>query len=243
MLLDEYLADPHASLGAYHCWFTWDWSAAEREFKRAIELNPAYMNGYHWYASIFLLARNRFDEALEAERKALELEPMTMVVRASFTWINYQARRFEEAAANGFEVVEIDPNFVLGRFYLGITLAQLHRYDEAIGQLKAAVELTTGGSLVRAALANVYAVAGFREAAEEILADLQTYPTNKDVSPFFLALIYAGLGDVERTLQMLEATVEERFCWASYLKSEPAFDWLRKEKRYQDLLQKMGLAD
>lgn len=243
LLLDEFLADPHASLGAYHCWFTWDWAAAEREFKRAIELNPSYMNGYHWYGSIFLLARNRFDEALEAERKALELEPMTMVVRASFTWINYQALRFEEAAANGFEVVEIDPNFVLGRFYLGITLAQLHRYDEAIGQLKAAVELTTGGSLVRAALANVYAVAGFREAAEEILADLQTYPTNKDVSPFFLALIYAGLGDVERTLQMLEATVEERFCWASYLKSEPAFDWLRKEKRYLDLLQKMGLAD
>lgn len=243
LLLDEFLADPHASLGAYHCWFTWDWAAAEREFKRAIELNPAYMNGYHWYASIFLLARNRFDEALEVERKALELEPMTMVVRASFTWINYQARRFEEAAANGFEVVEIDPNFVLGRFYLGITLAQLHRYDEAIAQLKAAVELTTGGSLVRAALANVYAVAGYREAAEEILADLQTYPTNKDVSPFFLALIYAGLGDVERTLQMLEATVEERFCWASYLKSEPAFDGLRKEKRYLDLLQKMGLAD
>ncbi|HQR35231.1 MAG TPA: protein kinase [Blastocatellia bacterium] len=241
--IDEYLADPHASLGAYHCWYTWNWIEAEREFRRAIELNPSYTNGYHWYGSIFLLARNRFQEAIEIESKALELEPMTMVIRASFTWINYQARRFEDAVANGFEGVEIDPNFALGRFYLGISLAKLHRYDEAIEQLKIAADLSTGGALVRSALANVYAVAGYREAAEEILADLQSFPTNKDVSPFFLALIYAGLGDVERALQMLEATVEERYCWASYLKSEPIFDELRKEKRYADLLEKMGLAD
>lgn len=241
--IDEFLADPHASLGAYHCWYTWDWAEAEREFRRAIELNPAYTNSYHWYGSIFLLARNRFDEALEIERKALELEPMTMVIRASFTWINYQARRFEEAVANGYEGVEIEPNFALGRFYLGISLAQLHRYDEAIDQLKAAFDLTAGGALIRAALANVYAVAGYREMAEEILADLQSFPTNKDVSPFYLALIYAGLGDVERALQMLEDTVEERYCWASYLKSEPVFDYLRKEKRFTDLLERMGLAD
>lgn len=241
--IDENLADPHASLGAFHCWYTWNWMEAEREFKRAIELNPSYTNGYHWYGSIFLLARNRFDEAMDMERKALELEPMTLVIRASFTWIHYQAHRFEEAVANGMEEVEIDPNFALGRFYLGISLAQLHRYEEAIEHLKRAVELSTGGSLVKAALANVYAVAGYREAAEEILADLQSFPTNKDVSPFFLALIYAGLGDAERALQMLEATADERYCWASYLKSEPVFDELRKEKRFTDLLEKMGLAD
>ncbi len=243
LLIDEHLADPHASLGAFHCWYTWDWIEAERRFKRALELNPAYTNGYHWYASIFLLARNRFDEAMEMERKALELEPMTMVIRASFTWIHYQARRYEEAVTSGYETVEIEPNFALGRFYLGISLAQLRRYDEAIEQLKRAAELTTGGSLVKSALGNVYAVAGFREEAEKILAELQTFPTNKDVSPFFLALIYAGLGDAERALQMLEATVEERYCWASYLKSEPVFDELRKERRFVSLLEKMGLAD
>ena len=242
LLIDEHLADPHASLGAFHCWYTWDWIAAEREFKRSIELNPAYMNGYHWYGSIFLLARNRFDEAIEMERKALELEPMTMVVRASFTWINYQARRYEEAVANGLEGVEIDPHFALGRFYLGLSLAQLHRYDEAFEQLKQAVLLTTGGALIKAALGNMYAVAGYREAAEEILAELQALPLSKEGSPFFLALIYVGLGDKERALQMLEATAEERYCWASYLKSEPMFDELRKEKRFIDLLEKMGLA-
>ena len=241
--IDEHLADPHASLGAYHCWYIWDWIEAEREFKRAIELNPAYANGYHWYASIFLLARNRFDEAMAMERKALELEPVTMVVRASFTWIHYQARRYEEAVASGYETVEIEPNFALGRFYLGISLAQLQRYDESIEQLKRAVELTTGGGLIKSALGCVYAVAGYREAAENILAELQTFPLSKEVSPFFLALIYAGLGDAERALQMLEATVEERYCWASYLKSEPIFDELRKENRFVSLLEKMGLAD
>jgi serine/threonine protein kinase/Tfp pilus assembly protein PilF len=243
LLIDEHLADPHASLGAFHCWYTWDWIEAEREFKRAIELNPAYTNGYHWYGSIFLLARNRFDEAMEIERKALELEPMTMVIRASFTWIHYHARRYEEAIKNGYEGVEIEPNFALGRFYLGLSLSQLHRYDEAIEQLTKAIELTSGGALIKSALANVYAVAGYREAAENILAELQTFPISKEVSPFFLALIYAGLGDTERALQMLEATAEERYCWASYLKSEPMFDELRKEKRFISLLEKMGLAD
>jgi len=241
--IDEYLADPHASLGAYHCWYTWDWKAAESEFKRAIELNPAYMNGYHWYGSIFLLAQNRFDEALEMESKALELEPMAMVVRASFTWINYQARRYEKSVAYGREVIEIDPNFALGRFYFGLGLARLNRYDEAIEQLTKAAELTAGGALVRAALANIHAVSGDRDSAEKILADLQSFPTNREVSPFFLALIYAGLGEREKALQMLEDTVEERYCWASYLKSEPAFDELRQEKRFTNLLEKMGLAD
>lgn len=241
--IDDHLADPHASLGAYHCWYTWDWTAAENEFKRAIELNPSYTNGYHWYGSIFLLARNRFDEALEVETKALELEPMTMVIRASFIWINYQARRYEKSIAYGKEVVEIDPNFALGRFYYGLSLAQMHRYDEAIEQLTKALELSTGGALIKGALGNVYAVAGYWESAEKILGELQSFPTNRDVSPFFLALIYAGLGDAERALQMLEDTVEERYCWASYLKSEPAFDGLRKEKRFTDLLEKMGLAD
>ncbi len=241
--IDEHLADPHASLGAFHCWYTWDWIEAERRFKRSIELNPAYTNGYHWYGSIFLLARNRFDEAMEIERKALELEPMTMVIRASFTWIHYQARRYEEAVASGYETVEIEPNFALGRFYLGLGLSQLQRYDEAIEQLTKAVELTTGGALIKAALGNVYAVAGYRETAENILAELQTFPLSKEVSPFFLALIYVGLGDTERALQMLEATADERYCWASYLKSEPMFDELRKEKRFVSLLEKMGLAD
>ncbi|MEO6725387.1 MAG: protein kinase [Blastocatellia bacterium] len=241
--IDEHLAEAHASLGAIHTWYDWDWTAAEAEFKRAIELNPAYANGHHWYGSIFLLARCRFDEAMQAELKAHELEPMTMVIRSSLGWISYQARRYDDAIRHCQQTLEIDPGFSLARFYLGISYARQKRFDEAIAELQRAVETAGGGALIKAALASVYAESGDRQAAEQILAELQSFPTNRDVSPFFLALIYAGLGDKERALQMLEDTFEERYCWIVHLKSEPTFDSLRGEARFVSLLERMGLSD
>ncbi len=239
--IDEHLAEAHASLGAIHAWFDWDWAAAEAEFKRAIELNPSYANAHHWYGSIFLTAMCRFEEAMQAELRAYELEPMTMVIRANLAWICYQARRYDEAIRYCQEALEIDANFSLARFYLGISLARQKRYDEAIEELRRAVEMAGGGTLIKAALASVYAESGDRAAAEQILVELQSFPTNRDVSPFFLALIYAGLGDKERALQMLEDTFEERYCWIVHLKSEPVFDDLRGEARFVSLLERMGL--
>jgi serine/threonine protein kinase/Tfp pilus assembly protein PilF len=241
--IDEHMAEAHASLGAIHAWYDWDWKASEAEFKRAIELNPSYANAHHWYGSIFLTARCRFDEAMQAELKAFELEPMTMVIRANLAWISYQSRRYDDAIRYCREALEIDPNFSLARFYLGISCARQTRYDEAIQELKHAVEIAAGGSLIKAALASIYAESGDRAAAGKILAELQSFPTNRDVSPFFLALIYAGLGDKERTLQMLEATFEERYCWIVHLKSEPVFDALRGEARFVSLLERMGLGE
>jgi serine/threonine protein kinase/Tfp pilus assembly protein PilF len=241
--IDEHLAEAHASLGAIHAWYDWDWKASEAEFKRAIELNPSYANAHHWYGSIFLTAQCRFEEAMQAELKAFELEPMTMVIRANLAWISYQARRYDDAIRYCREALEIDPNFSLARFYLGISCARQNRYDEAIEELRHAVEIAAGGSLIKAALASIYAESGDRAAAEKILAELQSFPTNRDVSPFFLALIYAGLGDKERALQMLEDTFEERYCWIVHLRSEPVFDALRGEARFVSLLERMGLSE
>lgn len=240
--IDPNLAEAHASLGAIHAWYDWEWEAAEREFQRAIELNPANANAYHWYGSIYLTAMCRFDEALEAELKAFELEPMAMVIRSNLAWICYQARQYDEAIRYSQEALEIDPNFVLAHFYLGISLARQKRYAEAIEALKRAVEISGTGTLLKAGLASVYAESGNLEAAEQILAELQSFPTNRDVSPFFLALIYIALGDRERALQMLEDTYEERYCWIVHLMSEPVFDPLHTEKRFIDLLERLGLA-
>jgi len=243
LAIDGNLAEAHASLGAVHAWYDWDWAAAEAEFKCAIELNPSYANAHHWYGSIFLTAMGRFEEAMEAELKAYELEPMTMVIRANLAWISYQARQYDKAIRYCQEALEIDPNFSLARFYLGISYARQKRFEEAIAELQRAVETAGGGTLIKAALASVYADSGDRAAAQQILAELQSFPTNRDVSPFFLALIYAGLGDKERTLQMLEDTFEERYCWIVHLKSEPVFDCLRGEARFVSLLERMGLSD
>ena len=243
LAIDQNLAEAHASLGAIHAWYDWDWPSAEREFKRAIELNPANANAHHWYGSIYLTALCRFDEAMEMESKALELEPMAMVIRSNLAWICYQARRYDEAVGYCREALDLEPNFVLAQFYLGISLARLRQFDEAITVLKQAVEASGAGALVKAGLANAYAESGDQESARRILEELRTFPASKDVSPFFLALIYAGLRERDRALQMLEDTFEERYCWIVHIKSEPAFDVLRGEERFAGLLERMGLKD
>ncbi len=146
---------------------------------------------------------------------------MAMVIRANLAWISYQARQYDQAINYCREALDLEPNFVLAQFYLGISLARLRQFDEAIAVLKQAVEASGAGALVKAGLANAYAESGDWESA----------------------LIYAGLRERDRALQMLEDTFEERYCWIVHIKSEPAFDVLRKEERFVGLLTRMGLND
>lgn len=240
--IDEALAEAHASLGAVHSWYDWDWAASETEFKRAIELNPSYATAHHWYASIYLCAQGRLEEAQAEELKALELEPLTLVIHANLGWITYQARDYARAEARCRQGLEIDPNFVLARFYLGLALAQQGRFDEAITEIEHALETAGGGALISAALAYVLALAGRRDRAEALLAELQAFPMNRDVSPFFLAIIQTGLGNKDLALKHLGDAIEERFSWAVHLKTEPMFDRLRDDPRFLALLRQVGLA-
>lgn len=240
--LDGELAEAHTSLAVSLAWYDWDWQTAERAFKRALELNPNYSIGWHWYGSVLLSAQGRHEEALAAELRALELEPFTLIYNLHPGWICYHARRYEEAVGYYRRTLELDEQFILAHFYLGVVLVQLGQYDEAIAAIQRALALAGGrGALIQAVLGHAYAVAGHPDKAQAILQQLQTFPLNRDVSPFYLALIHCGLRDREQTLQRLAEAFEERFSWMVWLKGEPMFDWLRDDPRFQALLQGMRL--
>jgi len=242
--LDDGLAEAHTSLAAALVWFDWDWEASEREFKRAIELNPHYAVAHHWYGSVLLSAQGRFDEALASERRALELEPLSLVINSNLGFICYQAGRFDEAKGHLLRTLEMDDNFVYARFHLGLCHAHLGSYDQAIAELERAMEQAGGrGALIQAALGYAYAVAGRRDEALRILAQLQSFPMNRDVSPFYLAMIYSGLGDKEQALKWLESAYEERYNWLVWLRSEQMFEPLRGEEMFIDLARRIGLEN
>jgi serine/threonine-protein kinase len=240
--LDDGLAETHTSLAATLVWSSWDWEASEREFKRAIELNPHYAVAHHWYGSVLLAAQGRFDEALASEKRALELEPLSLVINSNLGFICYQAGRFDEAIEHLQRTLDMDDGFVYARFHLGLCHAHRGDYDKAIVELRLAIEQAGGrGALIQAALGYAYAVAGRREEALRILAQLQTLPMNRDVSPFYLAMIHAGLDDREQALKWLESACEERYNWMVWLGVEPMFANLRESAEFAAMLRKIGL--
>jgi serine/threonine-protein kinase len=240
--LDDSLAEAHTSLAVTQVWFDWDWAGAERAFQRAFELNPNYSVAWHWYGSVLLSARGRHDEALEAEQRALALEPFTLIYNLHPGFICYQAGRYDEAIGYYRHTLELDEQFVLAHFYLGLAYAQKGEHAAAIASLKRALELAGGrGALIQAALAYAYARAGERAEAQGILQQLRSFPLNRDVSPFYLALIYAGLGEREAALKALQDAVAEKFSWLVWLKSEPMFASIRDDARYQALIDEMSL--
>jgi eukaryotic-like serine/threonine-protein kinase len=240
--LDESLAEAHTSLAVSLAWFDWDWQTAELAFKRALELNPNYSIAWHWYGSVLLSATGRHDEALAAELRALELEPFTLIYNLHPGWICYHARRYDDAIEYHKRALELDDQFPLTWFYLGVVLIAQGNYEDAIASIHRALELAGGrGALIQAVLGHAYAISGQRDKAQAVLDQLQTFPLNRDVSPFYLALIYCGLRDREQTLHWLEQAFEERFSWMVWLGGDPLFDWLRDEPRFQALLRGMRL--
>jgi serine/threonine protein kinase/tetratricopeptide (TPR) repeat protein len=240
--IDDGLAETHTSLAVALVWFDWDWEASEREFKRAIELNPHYAVAHHWYGSVLLSAQGRFDEALASERRALELEPLSLVINSNLGFICYQASRFDEAIEHLQRTLDMDDGFVYARFHLGLCHAHRGEYDLAIAELRLAIEQAGGrGALIQAALGYAYAVAGMRDEALGILAQLQTIPMNRDVSPFYLAMIHAGLDEKEQALKWLESACEERYNWMVWLGVEPMFANLRGAPQFEAMLRKIGL--
>jgi tetratricopeptide (TPR) repeat protein len=140
--------------------------------------------------------------------------------------------------------LEMDEMFTYARFHLGLTYAHLGRFDEAIAQLRRTIDMAGGrGSLLYAALGYAYGVAGRRDEAHRILRDLQTSPLNRDVSPFYLAMIHAGLDEHEAAIKCLASAIDDRFHWVVWLQSEPVFARLHGRDGFVELTQRIGLPD
>jgi serine/threonine protein kinase/Flp pilus assembly protein TadD len=238
--IDSALAEAHASLAMTHVQYEWEWAAADREFRRSIDLDPNYATAYHWYG-ILHSATGHMEESLTALKRAQQLDPLSLIINIAVGHELHFARRYDEALEQIRKTLDMDPNFARGHWYLGMPYEQKSMYREAIAEFQKALELTNGSPYVLGALGHAYAVSGNREKARQVLGDLRDLSKRRYVAPFASALIYTGLGDNERTFEWLEKAFEDRSWEMLRLKIDPRFDAQRADQRFANLLRRMGL--
>lgn len=239
--LDATLAEAHCSMAFAIIVYERDWGRAEREYKLAIQLNPGYVTGHHYYA-FFLAAQARFDEALVEIKRARELDPLSPYLNTDVGWMHYFARRYDKAIEHYQQALEIEPNFALAHAYLGLAYERLGRYAEASAALQKALTLAGGSADMTAWLGYVYAMSGRREEAQRILQELQTRAAQGYVALHNTAMIYAALGEPEQAFAWLEDAFQKHAGWLFCLKVDARLDRLRTDPRFADLLRRVGLT-
>jgi serine/threonine-protein kinase len=242
LAVDSRLAEALTSLAAVRSLYHWDWVTAEEDYRKAIELQPQYPVAHHWYGSNLLTPLGRFDEALAATRRALELDPLGAAVATSLGMIHLYAGNPQAALDELAEVVDVYDHFGMGFYFQGMAWEEVGDHDKALASLKKAAELTAASSEVLAALGHAHARAGDGDAARAILARLEDRFTQTYGSPALLAQIHLGLGDHERALTLLEAAAEERAVDVVWLGVRPTYLPLRGEARFQALQRRVGVG-
>jgi tetratricopeptide (TPR) repeat protein len=241
LLIDETLAEAHASLAFVLMHFEWDWPGAEREFKRAIELNPSYATAHHWYA-YYLMARGRTDESLAEIKRAQEIDPLSLIISTDVGEMYFFARQYDRAIEQCNKTLELDPEFNLAVRLLGWTYLQKGMHEKAIAELQRAVSLSQGRRDSTALLGYAYGVVGKREEAKEVLSELKEIGKRSYVAPFEIALVYTGLNEKDQAFAWIEKAYDERSGSLILLNADPASDGLRSHPRFADLVRRVGTA-
>jgi len=236
--LDDTLCEAHTSLAFCLDAFDWDFPAAEREFRRGLELNPGYATAHHWYA--WHLALGRRAEAIPEMRRAQSLDPLSLIINADLAELLLISRLYDQSIAQSRQTIEMDAAFGLAHNQLAQAYLQKQLDQDAIAELKEAIRLSGDSPTITANLARAYAIAGRRKEAVGLLNDLERRATPGRSPAAEIAMVYAALGDSRAAMTWLERGVEERFNPSVLLR--PGFDPLRANPRFQELVRKIGLS-
>jgi serine/threonine-protein kinase len=236
--IDETLAEPHVSLAHVKYYYHRDWTAAEREYKRALELNPNYATAHQWYA-IYLMSLGRFDEALAQARRAQDLDPLSLPINMTLGWVLLNARQYDQSVEQLLKTIEMDPSFLLAHHRLGLVYEQQGKYDKAIAEFRQVVDLSRAKPLGIAALAHAYALAGKRAEAQNSIAELLELSKKRFVSEASIAMVYIALGDKDQAFAWLAKADKARDALLARLKVDPRFDPLRSDPRFADLQRRL----
>ncbi len=239
--IDPKLAEAHASMGHLRM-HEWNWSDSEKEFKRAVGLNPNYAITHYWYAAL-LSQMGRRPEARAEIRRALELDPLSPMISWSAGAGHYRARQYDLAIEQFRRTLAMHPEFPPAHQYLGLAYVQKGLYDEAVAELKEARKLPGADARGAAFLAYAYAVAGKTRQALEILDELNEMPGQRRLPSYEIAAVHAALGQKDQAFAWLEKAYGERDNWLVNVKVEPMFDPLRSDPRFQDLLRRMNFPE
>ena len=238
--IDNTLAEAQTTVAHVKAFFDWDFTGADKEFNRAIELNPNYPFSHHWYA-LYLSAMERHDEAIAEEKRAQELEPLSLIINKNVGTIFYYARKYEQAIEQYKKALELDPDFARTHFFLGLAYISNSMFEEAIAEIKKAITFSGENTVMLALLASAIAMSGKKDEATKILKDLKKRLKRGYVPSFNLAILYMGLDEKASAFEWLEKAYQERSSWLVSLKVEPILDGLRSDPRFTALLKKVGL--
>ena len=237
--LNETIAEPHASLGQALMQYYFDWQRAGSELDRALELNPSYATAHFWRATHYM-AHGLISDSLTQVRKAVDLDPLSMIILTDAARDLYLARRYDESIDQYCKSLEVDPTFPIAHKGLAEVYSQIGKHDEAVSEIEKAIALSGRSIFILDDLGYIYARAGKRDEAKKVLKDLDGLASDEYVPAYGRAVIHTALGNNEEALNWLEKSYEER-SFLVYLKVDPAFDILRKEERLVAILDKMGL--
>ena len=235
--LDDSLADAHLALALTQN-DRQEWANAEASYKRAIELNPSLVAAHSRYA-FYLTVRERYDEALREIKLAQELDPLSVALRSTEGGILYIARRYDQAIEILQESARIDSQDTFSRSYLALALSAAGRHDEAVREIEAVAKLQGPSPITDLYVGRIYALAGKTEEAREILKRVENSSTY--VAPSEMAAFYAILGETDKAFASLEKAYSEKDLQLQFLRVDPAFDSIRNDPRFVDLLRRMGI--
>lgn len=236
--MEDTLAEAHASLAWINLVYDWDWPAAERGFKRAIEINPGYATAHQWYA-ICLTAMERHDEAIKEIQLAQQLDPLSLIINANAGVIFYLQRKYDRAIEQLQKTLEMNPNFSPALSYIGRPYAMKGMYEEAIAAFQKYRKI---GSLYAVGwLGYAYAMSGERDKSENLIHELERMSKKRYVPPLAIARIYVGLAENDKAFEWFEKVYEERDPTIFLFKVYPDLDSIRSDPRYKTMLKKMGL--
>ncbi|HJU53122.1 MAG TPA: winged helix-turn-helix domain-containing protein [Pyrinomonadaceae bacterium] len=236
--LDDELAEAHASL-AYLRMREWDWASVESEFKRALEINPNYATARQWY-SIFLELTGRPEEAVAEAVRAQELDPLSPIINESLGTRLFFARKYERALEQLRKTIEIDQSFAQAHHTLGAAYVYQGKFEEAFTEFERARQLDDNLWLV-ASVGHAHAVSGRPDEARRMLDELKGQSKHARVPPEEVARIYAGLGEREQALAWLAKAYEEHSDALAFVKVDPAWDGLRSDPRFINILRRIGI--
>jgi len=236
--LDDTLAEAHTSLAFIKTDYDWDWLGAEREFQRAIELNPAYARAHNLYG--YLLYRlGRFQEAIAELKRSVELDPLSLLNNRVLGQAFYNARQYDQAIEQFRKTLELDPNFSSAHRFLGRAYLQKSMYNDGTAEIEKELTIYPGRVGALGDLGYAYALAGRKADAQKVLDQLNDLSKQKYVPATYRAEVYVGLGAKDKAFEWLEKGYEERFLPS--INVDPAYDPLRSDPRFQDLLRRMNL--
>jgi serine/threonine-protein kinase len=238
--IDETLAEAHTSLGTIKFWFDWDWDGSEKEFKRAIDLNPNNADAHRSYAHL-LSNLGRHGEAIAEMKRAREIDPLSLIINALEGLFLHYAQRDDEAIARLEKTFEIDPNYWVAHINLAKVYTGKRMYDEAIAELNKAREFSGGNTETISLLGYALAISGKREPARATLNELHRLSAERYVPPYNIAMVYCGLDESDEALAWLEKAYDERDVRLTFIKVDPKWDKLRSDSRFAALSNRLDL--